>query len=67
MKENLIIINPCSGKKRANRYLVNIVDTFTKAGYMSSVLTTTRQGDVTGKDTLFIEDLLIKMVEGLLM
>ena len=47
MKENLIIINPCSGKKRANRYLVNIVATFTKAGYMSSVLTTTRQGDGT--------------------
>ncbi|MFR2966300.1 MAG: diacylglycerol/lipid kinase family protein [Anaerovoracaceae bacterium] len=46
MKENLIIINPCSGKKRANRYLVNIVDTFTKAGYVF-VLTTTRQGDGT--------------------
>lgn len=47
MKKNLIIINPCSGKKRANKYLTEIVDIFTKEGYISSVLTTTKQGDGT--------------------
>lgn len=47
MKNNLIIINPCSGKKRANKWLTSIVDIFTKAGYMSAVLTTTKQGDGT--------------------
>lgn len=44
MKRNLIILNPCSGKKRANRYLTDIVDLFTKEGYMSTVLTTTARG-----------------------
>ena len=47
MKRNLIILNPCSGKKRANRYLTDIVDLFTKEGYMSTVLTTTARGDGT--------------------
>lgn len=32
MKRNLIIINPCSGKKRANKYMTDIVDVFTKGG-----------------------------------
>ena len=47
MKRNLIIINPCSGKKRANKYMTDIVDVFTKGGYMSTVLTTTQSGDGT--------------------
>jgi len=47
MKNNLIIINPCSGKKKANKYLTSIIDVFTKAGYMSTVLTTTKRGDGT--------------------
>ena len=47
MKRNLIIINPCSGKKRANKYMTDIVDVFTKGGYMSTVLTTTQRGDGT--------------------
>lgn len=47
MKKNLIIINPCSGKKRANKYLTAIIDIFTKGGYISTVLTTTKQGDGT--------------------
>ena len=47
MKKNLIIINPCSGKKKANRHLTTIVDIFTNAGYITSVLTTTKQGDGT--------------------
>lgn len=46
-KKNLIIINPCSGKKRANKYLTDIVDEFTKAGFMSTILTTTGRGDGT--------------------
>lgn len=46
-KRNLIIINPCSGKKRANKYLTEIVDIFTHGGYMSTVLTTTKRGDGT--------------------
>ena len=37
MKKNLIILNPCSGKKKANKYLTQIVDVFTHAGYMSTV------------------------------
>ncbi len=44
MKRNLIILNPVFGKKRANRYLTDIVDLFTKEGYMSTVLTTTARG-----------------------
>lgn len=46
-KRNLVIINPCSGKKRANKYLTDIVEIFTEAGYMTTVLTTTKQGDGT--------------------
>jgi len=45
MKKNLIIMNPCSGKKKANKYLTDIVELFTKAGYVSTVLTTTQSGD----------------------
>ena len=41
----LIILNPCSGIKKANKYLTQIVDVFTHAGYMSTVLTTTQRGD----------------------
>ena len=47
MKKNLIIMNPCSGKKKANRYLTDIVDIFTKEGYISTVMTTTKSGDGT--------------------
>ncbi len=43
----LIIINPCSGTKRANKYLTDIVDIFTKGGYECTVLTTTKRGDGT--------------------
>lgn len=46
-KKNLIIMNPCSGKKKANKFLTDIVDTFTHDGYMTTVLTTTKQGDGT--------------------
>lgn len=46
-KKNLIIMNPCSGKKKANKFLTDIVDAFTKDGYMNTVLTTLKQGDGT--------------------
>ena len=46
-KKNLIIMNPCSGKKKANKFLTDIVDLFTKDGYMNTVLTTLKQGDGT--------------------
>ena len=46
-KRNLIIMNPCSEKKEANKYLTDIVDIFTKAGYMTTVMTTTKRGDGT--------------------
>lgn len=45
MKKNLIIMNPCSGKKKANRYLTDIVEIFMQKGYISTVMTTTQQGD----------------------
>jgi YegS/Rv2252/BmrU family lipid kinase len=40
-------MNPCSGKKQANRYLTDIVDIFTNAGHISTVVTTTKTGDGT--------------------
>lgn len=43
----LIIINPCSGTKRANKYLTDIVSIFTMSGCVCTVLTTTRGGDGT--------------------
>lgn len=46
-KKALIIINPYSGTKRANKYLTDIVELFTKNGYVTTVLTTTKQGDGT--------------------
>lgn len=44
MKRNLIILNPCSGKKRANRYLTDIVDLFTKEGTCSYCIDYIRPG-----------------------
>ena len=44
-KKVLIIINPCSGTKKANKYLTDIVSTFTVNGYIPTVLTTTKRGD----------------------
>lgn len=47
MKSVLIIINPCAGKKQANKYFVEIIDEFCKAGYEVSVQTTAKSGDGT--------------------
>ncbi len=46
-KKNLIIMNPFSGKREANKYLTDIIDIFTKGGYMTTILTTTERGDGT--------------------
>ena len=46
-KKNLIIMNPFSGKREANKYLTDIIDIFTKGGYMTAILTTTERGDGT--------------------
>lgn len=47
MKKNLIIMNPCSGKKEANKYLTDIVDVFIHEGYITTVMPTTKSGDGT--------------------
>lgn len=48
MKKNvLIIMNPCSGTKKANKYLTDIVQVFTVNDYIPTVLTTTKRGDGT--------------------
>ena len=44
-KKVLIIMNPCSGTKKANKYLTDIVNIFTVNDYVSTVLTTTKRGD----------------------
>ena len=38
-------MNPCSGTKKANKYLTDIVNIFTVNDYVSTVLTTTKRGD----------------------
>lgn len=55
-KKNLIIMNPCSGKKRANRFLTEIIEMFTEAGYMTTVMTTTARGDGTSYAARYAED-----------
>ncbi len=55
-KKNLIIMNPCSGKKRANKFLTDIINLFTAYGYMTTVLMTTKQGDGTVYATKYAKD-----------
>ena len=45
MKKRLIVMNPCSGQKQANRHLTDIVAQFTAAGYVCTVVTTGSKGD----------------------
>ena len=47
MKRIMLIVNPCAGTKRANRYLCDIVDLFYKHGYETVVFTTQGKGDGT--------------------
>jgi YegS/Rv2252/BmrU family lipid kinase len=46
-KKVLIIINPRSGTMRANKYMTDIAELFVGAGYMPTVLVTTKRGDGT--------------------
>lgn len=45
MKKLLLIVNPCSGKKRANRVLTDIIAVFNRGGYDVSAYMTAARGD----------------------
>lgn len=45
MKKLLFVMNPCSGQKRANRYLPDILSLYNRAGYDVSVHMTAGPGD----------------------
>ena len=44
-KRLLLILNPYSGQKKANRYIINIVSLFTAAGYDCTMHVTQITGD----------------------
>ncbi len=45
MKKALIVINPFSGTKKANRFLTDIADMLAAEGYLSIVVVTQKSGD----------------------
>ena len=45
MKKMLFIINPCAGTKRANRYMMQLLEIFSAAGYLVTTFITQGQGD----------------------
>ena len=45
MKKMLFIMNPCAGTKKANRYFLQIVELFNRAGYRVTTHVTDGQGD----------------------
>ena len=47
MKKLLILMNPCSGKKRANRALADIINVFNRGGYDVTTYMTAARGDAT--------------------
>lgn len=47
MKKLLLILNPNSGKKKANRYLVQILDILNRGGFDVTVHVTASRGDAT--------------------
>ena len=47
MKKMLFVMNPYSGTRRANKYLVDIIDLFNRANYEVMVHMTQGQGDAT--------------------
>ena len=47
MKKMLFIMNPYSGKRRANKCLVEILELFNQAGFLVTVQMTAGQGDAT--------------------
>ncbi len=44
-KKLLLIVNPCAGQKKANRYMVNIINTFNRAKYEVITYITEKSGD----------------------
>ncbi len=47
MKKLLLIVNPCSGKKKANRVLTDIIGVFNRGGFDVSAYMTAARGDAT--------------------
>lgn len=47
MKKMLFVMNPCSGQKKANKYLLEILDMFNRGGYQVTVHITAGPGDAT--------------------
>ncbi len=45
MKRLLLIVNPCSGQKKANKLLLDIVNIFNRAGYLVQTYITACAGD----------------------
>ena len=45
MSEAVIIMNPCAGTKKANKYLTDIIYLFSQHGYFSRVYMTSKKGD----------------------
>lgn len=43
MKKALIILNPCAGVKKANKFMTDIITLFCESGYTCTVQTTTRE------------------------
>ena len=60
-KKLLLILNPCSGQKKANRYIINIISLFNSAGYDCNVHVTRFAGDATEyvKDCAAGSDLIV--------
>ena len=44
-KKLLLILNPCSGQKKANKYIIDIISLFSKAGYDCTIRVTQYTGD----------------------
>ena len=44
-KKLLLILNPCSGQKKANKYIIDIISLFSKAGYDCTIHVTQCTGD----------------------
>lgn len=47
MKKLFLVMNPCSGKKRANKVLAEIIDVFNRADYEVTAYMTAARGDAT--------------------
>lgn len=47
MKKLLLILNPCSGKKKASHALADVVNVFNRSGYDVTVYITAARGDAT--------------------